>query len=78
VFGSPAFHQTHHSYAEGHVNKNFGVKFAFWDVLFNTYIMPASKDSLKIGLGKNQDDSNDYNTCIKLYTTPFKKLFNKD
>ena len=43
IFVSPRFHKFHHSSHEEHLDKNFGMLFSFWDIIFGT----ASKDYLK-------------------------------
>ena len=46
---SPAFHETHHSTALEHRDKNFSVMFSVWDHLFGTY-SPREKAQLTYGL----------------------------
>lgn len=73
IFGSPGFHQVHHSHHPDHIDKNFGVKFAIWDVIFKTYIVPETNKDLKIGLSPSSVPIK-YTSLFKLYTTPFKNL----
>jgi len=50
---SPHAHHIHHSLAEHHHGKNFGVVFSFWDRLFGSYrVEDFGLDELKFGLSK--------------------------
>jgi sterol desaturase/sphingolipid hydroxylase (fatty acid hydroxylase superfamily) len=68
---SPIQHQAHHSIDARHHNKNFGVKFAIWDVLFNTLYIPRKPELMHYGLP--DADPHDFSTVRKLYFLPFAK-----
>lgn len=70
---SPALHQIHHSSQERHIDKNFGVAFAFWDLLFSSLYIPPQKEILRMGLPKEK--SEDYQNIFDIYFLPFKKIF---
>src|SRR5262249_52969616 len=40
----PQFHRIHHSSETKHFNKNFGVFFPFWDIVFGTYYAPEKDE----------------------------------
>lgn len=44
VFVSPLLHQAHHAQPREYHHSNFATLFSFYDVLFNTYKMPSSKN----------------------------------
>ena len=71
VFYSPAMHQIHHSTADRHIDKNFGLIFSFWDYLGGTLYVPREKEDLKLGL--NNEEHNEFRGVWKLYVLPFKK-----
>ena len=61
---SPAMHQLHHSCAQRHKDKNFGLIFSYWDRMFGSFlhsetdpltygIIDASSKNCKKGLNKN-------------------------
>ena len=50
IFISPAQHQIHHSIEKRHFNKNYGEVFAFWDWMFGTLYVPATRETLQYGL----------------------------
>lgn len=54
IFVSPRFHKFHHSSHEEHLDKNFGMLFSFWDIIFRTASIEYLKDksiSDRINLG---------------------------
>ena len=51
VLVSPAAHRIHHSIDDKHFNKNFGITFIFWDMMFNTYHPRVEK--LTLGIPNN-------------------------
>lgn len=71
--GSPAHHQVHHSFHPDHIDKNFAFLFSFWDVLFGTFCLPETNEDVQFGLGNGEESQ--YNTCIGIYTLPFKQLW---
>ena len=68
---SPAQHVIHHSVDPQHWDKNFGVKFAFWDALFGTLYVPKRVETLRFGLP--DAEPRDFTTVSKLYFLPFAK-----
>jgi sterol desaturase/sphingolipid hydroxylase (fatty acid hydroxylase superfamily) len=70
---SPIQHQVHHSIDPRHRNKNFGVKFAVWDVLFGTLYVPREPETLQVGLP--DADPQEFSTVRKLFFLPFAKAF---
>lgn len=42
VLTSPAAHRIHHSLDPAHSNRNFAVIFPLWDIVFGTYLRPAT------------------------------------
>ena len=50
LFISPAQHQVHHSKDPLHFNKNFGICFSVWDLLFKSFYRANKKISLQFGL----------------------------
>ena len=72
IFISPGQHQIHHSTEEKHFDKNFGVAFAIWDLMFGSLAF-SEKASHKFGL-KTKFGSKQGTT--HLYIEPFKAAFN--
>lgn len=66
---SPGQHQIHHSVKKEHHDKNFGVTFAFWDLIFKSLVFSRSDQKLVFGLRKNEN-SPKYN-LIGIYVRPF-------
>ena len=68
IFISPGQHQIHHSTEKKHFDKNFGVAFAIWDLMFGSLAL-SEKASHKFGLttkfGSEQG-------IMHLYIEPFK------
>ncbi|GLB50283.1 hypothetical protein Y10_26510 [Neptunitalea sp. Y10] len=55
IINTPSAHRVHHSHNKKYFNKNFAGVFAFWDVIFNTYIPETEKPvyGLKSGFSSN-------------------------
>ena len=68
IFISPGQHQIHHSTEKKHFDKNFGVAFAIWDLMFGSLAF-SEKASHKYGL-KTKFGSRQ--SIIHLYFEPFK------
>jgi sterol desaturase/sphingolipid hydroxylase (fatty acid hydroxylase superfamily) len=68
IFISPGQHQIHHSTEKKHFDKNFGVAFALWDLMFGSLAF-SERGSHKFGLrtkfGSEQG-------MMHLYVEPFK------
>ena len=71
---SPAQHQLHHSIAEKHYDKNFGVTLALWDWLFGSLIHSEDTEDLTLGVVDKCDWSP--HSLKKLYLYPFLEIFN--
>ena len=69
IFISPAQHQIHHSVAERHFDKNFGVAFAFWDLAFGTHCHSEPDEKLQFGLGGSIEQSKQ--NLYSVYVCPF-------
>ena len=50
VVASPRFHRWHHSAAPQARDKNFAGLFAFWDILFGTFYLPAGRQAEDFGV----------------------------
>jgi sterol desaturase/sphingolipid hydroxylase (fatty acid hydroxylase superfamily) len=72
VFLSPHYHQLHHSVAEPHWDKNFGLALSVWDRLFGTLVKPMPDETFIFGLTDNEHK--DYQTVLHLYVVPLKKM----
>lgn len=75
VFPSPAHHHVHHSCHPDHLDKNFAFLFPLWDVLFRTYHMPEDNKDVKFGIYGMEES--EYTSIWKLYTIPFRNIYNK-
>lgn len=51
VFISPRMHQIHHSNDPKHLNKNFGVALAVWDMIWGSYYRPSAQEMGQISYG---------------------------
>lgn len=69
IIMSPAQHHIHHSNAEEHLDRNFGVVFSVWDWMFGSLHLSSSEESLNFGLAGEK--SNSCNTLKGLYIDPF-------
>ncbi|MEA2744943.1 MAG: hypothetical protein QOG25_3314 [Acetobacteraceae bacterium] len=69
---SPHYHQLHHSIAEKHWDRNFGLTFSFWDRLFGTLVIPEPDEDFVFGLTENEHD--EYQSLYKLHVVPLKKI----
>ena len=68
LYISPAQHQIHHSRAVQHRDKNFGVKFAIWDLLFGTLYVPTGKETISYGLAEPLEPG--FRTVASCYWLP--------
>lgn len=74
VFISPRQHQIHHS--DRHYHYNYGGYLAIWDTIFGSLKRSDQIDKpLNFGLGRQQSQS--YNSVVKLIYQPFKELKRK-
>lgn len=72
VLLSPHYHQLHHSVAERHWDKNFGLTLSIWDRLFGTLVVPEPNEDFVFGLTDNEHD--EYQSLYKLHVVPLKKI----
>jgi sterol desaturase/sphingolipid hydroxylase (fatty acid hydroxylase superfamily) len=72
---SPAQHQIHHSNDPRHFDRNMGFIFAFWDHLFGTLYVPATRERLTFGLSQAED--REYSSVARLYLLPFRKALRR-
>ncbi len=69
---SPHFHQLHHSVAERHWDKNFGLTLSIWDRFFGTLVVPEANEDFVFGLTDNEHD--EYQSLYQLHVLPLKKI----
>jgi sterol desaturase/sphingolipid hydroxylase (fatty acid hydroxylase superfamily) len=69
---SPHYHQLHHSIAEKHWDKNFGLGLSIWDRMFGTLVVPEPDEDFVFGLTDNEHD--EYQSLYKLHVVPLKKI----
>ena len=75
VLISPAQHQIHHSIDKQHHDKNFGVTFAFWDVIFNSHCHSSKNQKLRYGLSDSSETIQHPHSLKNLYWGPFKETY---
>ena len=68
---SPTLHQTHHSCAPPHLDKNFGGILSIWDWLAGSLCIPHDDETLTLGLPDGEH--RDYGSVIDLYLLPIAK-----
>ena len=69
---SPHYHQLHHSVAEKHWDRNFGLGLSIWDRMFGTLVVPEPDEDFVFGLTDNEHD--EYQSLYKLHFVPLKKI----
>ena len=69
---SPKQHQLHHSRADRHWDRNFGLFFAWWDRLFGTLVIADPYEEYDLGL--TMDVQPEYQSVAALYLTPLRNL----
>ncbi len=72
IFLCPHYHQLHHSIAEKHWDRNFGLMLSVWDRLFGTLVVPEEDETFVFGLTDNEHD--EYQSLYKLHVVPLKKI----
>ena len=70
---SPAQHQLHHSIAQEHYDKNFGVALALWDWMFGSLHLSEDEKELEFGLLPNEASATN---MLDIYTRPFIDIWN--
>jgi len=68
----PHYHQLHHSVAERHWDKNFGLTLSVWDRLFGTLVVPEKDEHFVFGLTDHESD--EYQSLYKLHVLPLQKI----
>lgn len=69
---SPAQHQVHHSVAQRHHDKNFGVAFAVWDWMFGSLHLSEKGADLTFGLPASQAHPS---RLTDIYLRPFRDMY---
>jgi sterol desaturase/sphingolipid hydroxylase (fatty acid hydroxylase superfamily) len=69
---SPHYHQLHHSIAEKHWDKNFGLCLSIWDRMFGTLVAPELDEDFVFGLTDNEHD--EFQSLYRLHVVPLKKI----
>ena len=72
VLLSPHYHQLHHSVAEKHWDKNFGLGLSIWDRMFGTLVIPEKDEDFIFGLSHNE--AAEYQSLYRLHVVPLKKI----
>ena len=68
----PHYHQLHHSVAEHHWHKNFGLSLSIWDRMFGTLVVPEPDEDFAFGLPDGED--REYQSLVRLHILPLKKI----
>ena len=76
IYMSPALHLIHHSNNPDHYDKNFGIKFTFWDKLFNTYLDETHVKNI-YGYGVENTEYNKYHPLFVYCILPIKKMIKR-
>ncbi|TGM85542.1 sterol desaturase family protein [Leptospira licerasiae] len=74
---SPAQHQIHHSTNITLQNKNIGVSFALWDILFGSLYIPEKGEAERTVFGLEEEEDTNFHNLFKIYFLPFGKLLNR-
>lgn len=69
---SPHYHQLHHSIAQRHLDKNFGLTLSIWDRMFGTLAIPEPGEDFVFGLTDNEHDQ--YQSLYRLHILPLQKI----
>lgn len=72
---SPHYHQLHHSNAEQHWDKNYGLALSVWDRLFGTLVIPEPDEDFVFGLTKNEHQ--EYQSLYRLHVLPVQKILRR-
>jgi sterol desaturase/sphingolipid hydroxylase (fatty acid hydroxylase superfamily) len=72
MFLCPHYHQLHHSVAQRHWDKNFGLTLTLWDWMFGTLVVPEPGEDFEFGLMANEHD--EYQSLYALHVLPLKKI----
>ena len=69
---SPHYHQLHHSTAEKHLDKNFGLTLSIWDRFLGTLVRPEPDEEFVFGL--TDGEHVEYQSLYRLHVVPLKKI----
>lgn len=69
---SPHDHQLHHSTADQHLDKNFGLTLTVWDRLFGTLVIPEPDEDFVFGL--TDGEHVEYRSLYNLHIVPIQKI----
>ncbi len=72
IFICPHYHQLHHSVAQEHWDRNFGLALTFWDWLFGTLVVPKPAEDFVFGL-QNREAEED-RSVLRLHWVPIKRI----
>lgn len=72
VLLSPHYHQLHHSIAEKHWDRNFGLSLAIWDRMFGTLVVPELDEDFVFGLTDKEHEA--YQSLYSLHVLPLQKI----
>ena len=73
---SPSLHWLHHSSNPEHYDRNFGMKYPYWDKIFGTYLDHSHVKDIK-GYGVSNTQYNKYNPFYVYVILPVRKLINR-
>ncbi|GBF38837.1 sterol desaturase family protein [Leptospira johnsonii] len=74
---SPAQHQIHHSTNIDLQNKNIGVSFALWDILFRSLYIPEKGEAEHTVFGLEEEEDENFRNLFQIYFSPFRKILNR-
>jgi sterol desaturase/sphingolipid hydroxylase (fatty acid hydroxylase superfamily) len=72
IFICPHYHQLHHSVAQEHWDRNFGLSLTLWDWLFGTLVVPKPNEDFVFGLQNREAE--EYRSVLRLYWVPIKHI----
>ena len=72
LFICPHYHQLHHSVAQEHWDRNFGLSLTLWDWLFGTLVVPKPAEDFVFGLQNREAE--EYRSVLRLHLVPIKRI----
>ncbi len=72
LFICPHYHQLHHSVAQEHWDRNFGLTLTLWDWLFGTLVHPKPAEDFMFGLQNREAE--EYRSVWRLHWVPVKRI----
>lgn len=70
LFLSPVMHQLHHSPHPKHINRNHGLIFSVWDVMFGTAYIPKGEEPYMCGITMDPEENEKYQSLFMCYVDP--------